>query len=179
MRTGCEPTRFGNEAKTIIHGDALAELKKLPTESVDLIFADPPYNIGKNFDGLIEAWKEDLFIDWLFEVIAECHRVLKKQGSMYIMNSTENMPFIDLQCRKLFTIKSRIVWSYDSSGVQAKKHYGSMYEPILMMVKDAKNYTFNGDAILVEAKTGSQRALIDYRKNPPQPYNHQKVPGNV
>lgn len=39
-----------------------------------------------------------------------------------------------------------------------------MYEPILMMVKDAKNYTFNGDAILVEAKTGSQRALIDYRK---------------
>ncbi len=112
-------------------------------------------------------------------MIAECHRVLKKQGSMYIMNSTENMPFIDLQCRKLFTIKSRIVWSYDSSGVQAKKHYGSMYEPILMMVKDAKNYTFNGDAILVEAKTGLQRALIDYRKNPPQPYNHQKVPGNV
>ena len=275
MRTGCEPTRFGNEAKTIIQGDALTELKKLPAESVDLIFADPPYNIGKNFDGLIEAWKEDLFIDWLFEVIAECHRVLKKQGSMYIMNSTENMPFIDLQCRKLFTIKSRIVWSYDSSGVQAKKHYGSMYEPILMMVKDAKNYTFNGDAILVEAwkedlfidwlfeviaechrvlkkqgsmyimnstenmpfidlqcrklftiksrivwsydssgvqakkhygsmyepilmmvkdaknytfngdailveaKTGSQRALINYRKNPPQPYNHQKVPGNV
>ena len=80
MRTGCEPTRFGNEAKTIIHGDALAELKKIPAESVDLIFADPPYNIGKNFDGLIEAWKEDLFIDWLFEVIAECHRVLKKQG---------------------------------------------------------------------------------------------------
>ena len=42
MRTGCEPTRFGNEAKTIIHGDALAELKKIPAESVDLIFADPP-----------------------------------------------------------------------------------------------------------------------------------------
>lgn len=81
MRTGCEPTRFGNEAKTIIHGDALAELKKLPTESVDLIFADPPYNIGKNFDGLIEAWKEDLFIDWLLEVIAECHRVLKSRAA--------------------------------------------------------------------------------------------------
>ncbi len=120
-----------------------------------------------------------MFIDWLFEVIAECHRVLKKQGSMYIMNSTRKHALYHLQCRKLFTIKSRIVWSYDSSGVQAKKHYGSMYEPILMMVKDAKNYTFNGDAILVEAKTGSQRALIDYRKNPPQPYNHQKVPGNV
>jgi adenine-specific DNA-methyltransferase len=61
-------------------------------------------------------------------------------------------------------IKSRIVWSYDSSGVQAKKYFGSMYEPILMMVKDQKNYTFNRDDILVEAKTGAKRALIDYRK---------------
>lgn len=172
MRTGCELTWFGNEAKTIIYGDAFAELKKLLTESVDLIFADLLYNIGKNFDGLIEAWKEDLFIDWLFEVIAECHRVLKKQGSMYIMNSTENMLFIDFQCCKLFTIKSCIVWLYDSFGVQAKKHYGFMYELILMMVKDAKNYTFNGDAILVEAKTGLQRALIDYCKNFLQLYNY-------
>ena len=78
-----------------------------------------------------------------------------------------------------FTIKSRIVWSYDSSGVQAKNYFGSMYEPILMMVKDQKNYTFNRDDILVEAKTGAKRALIDYRKNPPQPYNQKKVPGNV
>jgi DNA modification methylase len=54
-----------------------------------------------------------------------------------------------------------------------------MYEPILMMVKDPKKYTFNSKDILVEAKTGSKRALIDYRKNPPQPYNTQKVPGNV
>ncbi len=82
---------------------------------------------------------------------------------MYIMNSTENMPFIDLQCRKLLPSK---VASSGHMTVQEcrRKHYGSMYEPILMMVKDAKNYTFNGDAILVEAKTGSQRALIDYRK---------------
>lgn len=179
MRSNCEPTWFGDESRRIIHGDALSELKKLPSESVDLIFADPPYNIGKNFDGLVESWDDADFRSWLFEIIAECHRVLKKQGSMYIMNSTENMPWIDLECRKLFTIKSRIIWAYDSSGVQAKKYFGSMYEPILMMVKDAKNYTFNSDAILVEAKTGAKRALIDYRKNPPQPYNSQKVPGNV
>lgn len=157
MRSKCEPTLFGDESRRIIHGDALSELKKLPSESVDLIFADPPYNIGKNFDGLVESWDDADFRSWLFEIIAECHRVLKKQGSMYIMNSTENMPWIDLECRKLFTIKSRIIWAYDSSGVQAKKYFGSMYEPILMMVKDAKNYTFNSDAILVEAKTGAKR----------------------
>lgn len=179
MNAGCEPVYFGDESKKIIHGDALTELKKLPSTSVDLIFADPPYNIGKDFDGLVESWDEETFLAWLFECIDECHRILTPQGTMYIMNSTENMPYIDLKCRQLFTIKSRIVWSYDSSGVQAKNFFGSMYEPILMMVKDSKSYTFNRDDVLVEAKTGAKRALIDYRKNPPQPYNHKKVPGNV
>ncbi|QLS05063.1 adenine-specific DNA-methyltransferase [Citrobacter freundii] len=179
MKINIESKHFGSNGKRIIHGDALTELKKLPSGCVDLIFADPPYNIGKDFDGLIESWDEIEFRNWLFECIDECYRVLKEHGTMYIMNSTENMPFIDIKCRELFHIKSRIVWSYDSSGVQAKKFFGSMYEPILMMVKDPKKYTFNSDDILVEAKTGSKRALMDYRKNPPQPYNTQKVPGNV
>lgn len=47
MNVGFEPQYFGDESKKIIHGDALSELKKLPPESADLIFADPPYNIGK------------------------------------------------------------------------------------------------------------------------------------
>lgn len=171
MKAECEPQYFGDESKKIIHGDALTELKKLPSESIDLIFADPPYNIGKDFDGMVESWDEASFLAWLYECIDECHRVLKKHGTMYIMNSTENMPYIDLKCRTLFTIKSRIVWSYDSSGVQAKKYFGSMYEPILMMVKNPKSYTFNRDAILVETttptiqseKSAGQRLVISSR----------------
>ena len=89
------------------------------------------------------------------------------------------MPFLDIFCRKTFSIKSRIVWAYDSSGVQAKNFFGSMYEPILMLTKHPKKYTFNHEEIMVEAKTGAKRQLIDYRKNPPQPYNTKKVPGNV
>ena len=49
-----------------------------------------------------------------------------------------------------------------------------------MINKSAKSkYVFNHEDILVEAKTGAKRKLIDYRKNPPQPYNTEKVPGNV
>lgn len=54
-----------------------------------------------------------------------------------------------------------------------------MYEPILYMVKNKNNYTFNSSDILVEAKTGSKRKLIDYRKKIPKEYNSTKVPGNV
>lgn len=170
---------YSDNSSTIIHGDALENLKQMPSESVDLIFADPPYNIGKDFDGFVEDWSEKDFLDWTYEWIDECHRVLKLTGTFYLMNSTENMPYLDIRCRKIFCIKSRIVWTYDSSSVQAKKYFGSMYEPILMLTKHERNYTFNAKDIAIVAKTGAQRQLIDYRKDPPQPYNTTKVPGNV
>ena len=165
----------------IMQGDSLEVLSnEVFDNSVDLIFVDPPYNIGKNFNGHKDKWATDEdYLTWCYKWIDLCIRKLKQNGSMYIMTSTQFMPFFDIFIRKKMTILSRLVWYYDSSGVQAKKYYGSMYEPILFCVKNPENYTFNADEILVEAKTGAKRKLIDYRKNPPQVYNSEKVPGNV
>ncbi|HRI29280.1 MAG TPA: adenine-specific DNA-methyltransferase [Chitinophagales bacterium] len=173
--------KFGTEYHTIILGDALQTLKtEVKNNSIDLIFADPPYNIGKNFNGHKDKWSNDeSYVEWCYEWLSLCIDKLKPNGSFYVMTSTQFMPYFDLFLRNKLTILSRIVWYYDSSGVQAKKFYGSMYEPILFCVKDPNNYVFNSDAILVEAKTGSKRKLIDYRKNPPQVYNSEKIPGNV
>ena len=95
------------------------------------------------------------------------------------MTATQFISYFDIFLSKKLDILSRIVWYYDSSGVQAKQYFGSLYEPILFCVKDKKHYTFNANDILIEAKTGAKRGLIDYRKNPPQPYKTTKVPGNV
>ncbi len=172
---------FKNINHKIYQGDAIEVLQnKIEDDSVDLIFVDPPYNIGKDFNGLKDKWKDDNdYLDWCYKWIDLLLKKLKKNGSLYIMTSTQFIPYFDIYLKDKIEILSRIVWAYDSSGVQAKKHYGSMYEPILFCVKDKKNYTFNSDDILVEAKTGAKRKLIDYRKNPPQPYNTKKVPGNV
>lgn len=171
---------FGNENKGIYHGDAIEVLRQIPNESIDLIFVDPPYNIGKDFAGRKDKWETDeAYLKWCYEWIDLCISKLKPNGSIYLMTSTQFMPYFDLYVRDKLTILSRIVWTYDSSGAQAKKFYGSMYEPILFCVKDKNNYTFNSKDIMVEAKSGSQRKLIDYRKNLPQPYNSEKVPGNV
>ena len=171
---------FGNENKGIYHGDAIEVLRQIHNESIDLIFVDPPYNIGKDFAGRKDKWETDeAYLKWCYEWIDLCISKLKPNGSIYLMTSTQFMPYFDLYVRDKLTILSRIVWTYDSSGAQAKKFYGSMYEPILFCVKDKNNYTFNSKDIMVEAKSGSQRKLIDYRKNPPQPYNSEKVPGNV
>ena len=96
------------------------------------------------------------------------------------MTATQHMPYLDVYASEKYNVLCRIIWSYDSSGVQSKKMYGSLYEPILMVNKNSKSkYIFNHEDILVEARTGAKRKLIDYRKNPPQPYSSEKVPGNV
>ena len=176
-----QETVFEKDGHKIYWGDSINILRdQIPDESIDLIFVDPPYNIGKNFNGLKDKWKnEDDYLSWCYQWIDLCIQKLKPSGSMYIMTSTQFMPYFDIFIRKKMEILSRIVWSYDSSGVQAKNYYGSMYEPILFCVKDKNNYTFNAKDIMVEAKTGSKRKLIDYRKNPPQVYSSEKVPGNV
>ncbi|MFI3292637.1 MAG: adenine-specific DNA-methyltransferase [Rikenellaceae bacterium] len=166
---------------TIIHSDVIVALNsEIEDNSIDLIFADPPYNIGKNFGECKDKWETDeLYLEWCYEWLDLCIKKLKPTGSLYVMTSTQFMPYFDIFLRDRMSILSRLVWSYDSSGVQAKRFFGSMYEPILHCVKDKRNYTFNADDILVEAKTGAKRGLIDYRKNPPRPYNTEKVPGNV
>lgn len=165
---------------TIFNADALAVLPSLAADSIDLIFLDPPYNIGKAFGSSRDSWPSmEEYLAWSKRWLQHCIRVLKPSGSLYLMASTQSMPYFDIWLRDKMTILSRIVWHYDSSGVQAKKHFGSLYEPILHCVLDSKKYTFNGSSVAVPAKTGAVRKLIDYRKSPPAPYNPTKVPGNT
>jgi site-specific DNA-methyltransferase (adenine-specific) len=171
---------FTKDGQTIIFGDTIKALKsQIDDNSIDLIFADPPYNIGKVFNGRKEKRSDGKYISWCKKWLGLCIKKLKKTGSLYVMTATQYMPYFDLYLRDKIHTMSRIVWFYDSSGVQAKKYFGSLYEPILFCAKDKKSYTFNSNEIMVEAKTGAKRKLIDYRKKPPQIYNSKKVPGNV
>lgn len=170
---------YNKDGHIIYNGDAIQVLEsKIEDKSIDLIFVDPPYNIGKDFNGRKDKWNTDQeYLDWCYRWIDLCLRKLKDNGSFYVMTSTQFIPYFDLYLRDKISILSRIIWSYDSSGVQAKNYFGSMYEPILFCVKDSKNYTFNSEDILVEAKTGAKRKLIDYRKNPPSLTIQKKFQG--
>lgn len=170
-----------NQHSMTILGDCLDILKRIKDKSINLIFADAPYGIGKDFGNDSDRWESvQEYITWSKKWIDECMRVLADDGTMYFMTATQHMPYLDIYAAEKYNVLCRIVWSYDSSGVQSKKIFGSLYEPILMINKSPKEkYIFNHQDILVEAKTGAERKLIDYRKDPPQPYNTEKVPGNV
>jgi adenine-specific DNA-methyltransferase len=172
------PREYRNSASTMaILGDSTSILEAMKPECIDLVFADPPYNIGKEFERKKVA--RDEYVAWCKAWIDQCIRVLKPTGTMYLMAATQFMPYLDVHVDGKWVVKSRIVWHYDSSGVQARRHFGSMYEPILMIAKDEESYKFNAEAVMVEARSGSVRKLIDYRKTPPQPYKEKKVLGNV
>lgn len=179
--TGAESRCFHAAGHTIYHGDCRAVLaSQIADASLDLIFADPPYNIGKRFANFMDRWPSDAaYAEWCGQWLDACLAKLAPTGSLYVMASTQSMPYLDLYLRERITILSRIVWCYDSSGVQARKRYGSLYEPILFCVKNPEQYTFNADQIRVKAPTGAERRLIDYRKPVPATYNATKVPGNV
>jgi len=170
-----------SDEAVVIRGDCLAVLSSMKEKTVDLIFADPPYNIGKNFGNNNDHWgSSEEYISWCKCWIDMCMKVLKDNGTMYFMTSTQQMSQLDVYVSEKYNVLSRIIWAYDSSGVQSKSCYGSMYEPIIMINKNKDaDFTFNHEDILVEAKTGAKRKLIDYRKTPPQPYSSTKVPGNV
>ncbi len=172
--------KYTNDLATIYHGDCLNAMTEIEDGSVELIFADPPYNIGKRFGNFDDTWPSEIaYVEWCYRWLSLCIAKLSPSGSMYIMTSTEAMPYLDLWIRDRVDVLSRIVWHYDSSGVQAKKYFGSMYEPILYCVKDKKNYIFNASSIEVETQTGAVRKLIDYRKKVPTPYKSTKIPGNA
>jgi len=165
---------FRNGTTTILQGTCTQVLPQIPTGSVDLIFADPPYNIGKRFAEFRDVWPNDReYAKWCYGWLEECIRVLKPAGSLYVMTSTQAMPYLDLWLRDRLTILSRIVWHYDSSGVQAKRYFGSLYEPILFCVKDPKNYTFNASVadhaafflvifFLISPNQQHSKAIIDH-----------------
>ena len=139
------PQRFERAGHSIYWGDVLDVLPTIPDESVDLLFADPPYNIGKRFASFMDSWPSDeAYAEWCYKWLEVGVQKLRPTGSMYVMTSTQAMPMVDLHLRRRVTVLSRVVWAYDSSGVQAKRYFGSLYEPILHCVRDPKKYTFNG-----------------------------------
>jgi site-specific DNA-methyltransferase (adenine-specific) len=182
LLTDCDNViKEANNNSCVLLGDSLQLLKKIKSQSVDLVFADPPYGIGKDFGVAKDSFDTVTeYLNWSKIWINECMRVLKPSGTMYFMSSTQYMPALDRYVDDKYYVINRIVWIYDSSGVQSKTKYGSLYEPIIMITHNEKSiYTFNYQDIMVETKTGSERKLIDYRKTPPQPYNSLKIPGNV
>jgi DNA modification methylase len=78
---------------TLYQGHCIECLQDIADESIDLIFADPPYNIGKQFGDFHDSWTSDkAYAEWCYQWLQQCINKLKPNGSLYVMTSTQAMP---------------------------------------------------------------------------------------
>ena len=130
-------TEFGK----LYQYDAIDFLKSLEDESVDLIFADPPYNIKKAEWDSFSSQKE--YVEWSMNWIKEAHRVLKKKGSLYVCGFSEILADIKWASSNLFAGCKWLVWFYRNKG-NLGNDWGRSHESILHLRK-SKDFVFNMD----------------------------------
>lgn len=125
--------------------DARLFLKQLESNSVDLIFADPPYNINKAEWDSFSSQKE--YIEWSLSWINEAHRVLKKTGSLYICGFSEILADIKWSASHLFKGCKWLVWFYRNKA-NLGNDWGRSHESILHFRK-TKEFIFNIDEVRI------------------------------
>lgn len=136
---------FSHPNGSLWHGDALDWLTKVPSDSVDLIFADPPYNIKKaSWDDL---GTQDDYVKWSLTWIEEASRVLKSTGSIYICGFSEILADLKRPCAPFFHSCRWLVWHYKNKA-NLGNDWGRSHESILMFRK-SKEFTFNIDEIRI------------------------------
>ncbi len=135
----------------VYNSDCIKIMKDLPNESVDLIIADPPYNVGKDYGNNSDKQSDEEYIKFTESWITEAVRILKKEGTFYTFGGKEFIAHIYIILGKLNMIfNSWIVWHY-TQGQGRTKGYSSRHDDILMFTK-SKNYTFNLDDIRIPQK---------------------------
>jgi len=148
----------------IIEGDCIATMRALPEASVDMIFADPPYNLQLNdglqrpdhsdVDGVTEAWDRfesmasyDQFTrDWM----SAAHRLLKEDGSMWVIGSYHNIFRVGTILKDLgFWILNDVIWRKSNPMPNFRgRRFTNAHETLIWAAKskDAR-YTFNYEAM--------------------------------
>jgi site-specific DNA-methyltransferase (adenine-specific) len=143
----------------ILCGDAFEVLKKLPEGSFDLLFADPPYNLTKDFGA--EKFRQrslERYEAWLDSWVRLCKPLLRETASIYICGDWRSSAAIQRVGLKYFTLQNRITWEREK-GRGARQNWKNSAEDIwFFTVSD--NFTFNLEAVKLK-----RRVLAPYTEN--------------
>ncbi len=150
---------------TIHNLDCLVGLEQLPEHSVDLAFADPPFNIGYDYDVYEDRREADEYLEWCRRWIGGVVRALKPTGTFWLAIGDEFAAELKVLMRQEFQLicRSWVVWYY-TFGVNCKAKFSRSHAHLFHMVRDPKQFTFNVD----EVRVPSARQLVygDRRANP-------------
>lgn len=168
---------------TLIKGDALTELRKLKSNTVQLIITSPPYNIGKEYEKKIDY---STYLENMTPVIEELYRVLRPGGSLcwQVGNGVRDGEIfpLDILFYPIFSslklkLRNRIVWSF-GHGLHAKNRFSGRYETILWFTK-GDDYIFDLDSVRVPSKYPNKKHYKGPKKGLVSSNPLGKNPGDV
>lgn len=130
------------EKNKIYNEDCISGMKRIPENTIDIIICDPPYNIGKDFGNNSDKQSMDTYLKWCDEWIAECIRILKPAGTLYIYGFSETLAYI----RTRISCNVRwLVWHYTNKVVPSLNFWQRTHESILCCYKEKP--IFNRDDV--------------------------------
>lgn len=150
----------------IHQGDCVELLAQLPAESIDLAFADPPYNIGFKYDEYEDNHADEDYLLWCESWIEQLHRVVKPTGAFWLAIGDEYAAELKVAAKRIgFTARNWIVWYY-TFGQNCTRKFNRSHAHLFHFVKDEELHTFNAADPAI--RVPSARALVygDRRANP-------------
>ncbi len=136
----------------ILSGDALDLFETIEDESVDLVIADPPYNLGKNYGNNNDSWDSESYLEFSQKWLSHSKRVLTPNGAIYVFMGVRFISYLysimDKDLALLFN--SWIVWHY-TQGIGKTLGFSPRHDDILLFTK-SKNFTFNLDPVRIPQK---------------------------
>lgn len=153
------------EMRGVVAGDCIKGMEQMLAGSVDLAFADPPFNIGYDYDVYDDRREAEDYLDWSRKWISGVVRVLKPDGTFWLAIGDEYAAELKVLCtRELgLTCRNWVIWFY-TFGVHCKQKFTRSHAHLLYFVKDPKKFTFNS----LDVRVPSARELVygDKRADP-------------
>ena len=139
-----------NSGKHILYlGDCLDLLDQIENNSVQLVFADPPYNMGKKFGNNNDKWESaEEYKNWCVKWVEKCTKKLVSDGSIMIMGHPRFSSYLIPELDKRLIYTNQIIYHYTDT-MPEKTNFERRYEVILYYRKDKKNCIFNLDDVRV------------------------------
>jgi DNA modification methylase len=134
----------------LYHGDCIAGMGRIDAGCVNLAFADPPFNIGYDYDVYHDKRAAEDYLEWSKRWGAEVVRLLKPTGTFWLAIGDDYAAELKILFQKELglTCRSWVIWYY-TFGVNCTKKFSRSHTHLFHFVKNPKHFTFNGDAIRV------------------------------
>lgn len=151
----------------IYQGDCIELLDKLEPGSIDMAFADPPFNIGYKYDVYHDEKEDEEYLSWSKKWIAGVHRALKPDGAFWLAIGDEYAAELKLIAQREcgFSCRSWVIWYY-TFGVNCTRMFSRSHTHLLYFVANPKKFTFNAADSAVRVPSARQLVYADSRANP-------------